>query len=122
MSDVKVPAHLTDFVDVLGEELAIDFLLCFGGAGLYLPSKFPRDGHMLVDLVGREKSIELGTKMGSGYIKVPTAKPYIIQFLFAKGATISDICRKLHMTEPAVRRHLAPEVRQARQLSLFSNT
>lgn len=114
----KIPANLIQFVDVLGPELTVKFLLGFGGASLYLPNEYPRAGSMLFELVGREKAIELGQKIGSGYIKVPVAKRFIAQYYFAQGDSLSAICRKLHLTEPTIRGYISANDREERQLSL----
>lgn len=115
MSDVELPENLKPYVEVLGAELAVEFFLTFGGAGLYLPTRCPRKTGALVDLVGAEKAIALGLKMGFGEVEVPTAKPFIIQYLFSVDWKINDICRTVHMSRPGVRFHLSPEVRARRK-------
>lgn len=118
---LKVPAHLDKYVKILGTDLAVEFFLTFGGAGLYLPKERSRDDSALAKVVGKDLALALGKDLGDA-VKIPTAKPFIIQYLFAKGMTISDICRKMHLTEPAVRRHIPSADRKERQLELSFKT
>lgn len=115
---LHIPANISPFVEVFGTDLTVKFLLKFGGTGMYLPDSFPREGGMFCDLVGREKAIELGQKMGGGLIEVPVSKRFIAQYYYAQGDTIADICRRLHLTRPTVRGYISANDRNTRQLTL----
>ena len=124
MTDIRTPAHIEPFVRVLGPDLAVEFLLTFGGAELYLAPR-PQRRSRLVGLVGMDKATELGRVADRLPARIPTAKPWIILMLKARGQPVAEIARTLHMSNVAVRRHLraggvGPDLdTDKRQLSLF---
>jgi hypothetical protein len=95
-------------VDVLGVDLAIDFLLTFGGAELYL-SRNPRQSR-LTELVGVEKAGELAVVAAANRMhpRIPVARDWLARALSAKGLPVAEIARRLHTTDVSVRRYLAP--------------
>ncbi|MGY5789073.1 hypothetical protein ACXHXM_02080 len=113
----KVPAHLQPYVFVLGEELAIQFFLQFGGAQIYLSDR-PQSGSGPAQLIGVDNVKALARKLGSGHIfRVPLAKEWTASRLFAKGWKIQAIAREVRATDVTVRKWLTP--RDQRQLTLF---
>ena len=96
------PAHVDPFVVVLGVDLAIEFLLCFGGAELYLTAN-PKGRSALVELVGMEKAAALATAAEFLPKRIPLAKPWIAAVLKSKGLPVAQIARKLHASDVAVR-------------------
>lgn len=120
---IQPPAHAAPWVDVLGEELAVEVFLALGGSVVNLAYK-PRSSD-LVEIVGVEMAASLGRRLGSGNIKVPIPKPYIAQVLFFHGANQQEIARRLHEDVATVGRQLkaTPGGRRrspdTRQIELF---
>lgn len=119
---VRVPAHVQPYVDALGEDLALTFLLHFGGADLYIPSR-PTGRSELVDVVGMAGAEALYQVRDRLQFRVPVAKPWIARVLHQRGLPKSKIARKMHVTVTSVTRYLqdagprsAPD---PEQMSLF---
>lgn len=98
------PAHIETYVDILGVEGTVDFLLTFGGAELAL-STDPARGR-LARHVGRERAAQLAAHAGHLPRRVPLAKPWIAQVLRSQGLPVSQIARRLHVSDVAVRGYL----------------
>lgn len=118
----KIPAHVQRFVDVLGVDLTVKFLLELGGSPIYLPENTTHsttlNGHdcsLLVNTVGREMALALGKEFGRGLIEVPLAKPFVANHLFRAGAEILEIARLLHVSAVSVRRWVPASVRSAKK-------
>lgn len=100
------PAHVYPYVEVLGTDLAIEFLLTFGGAELYMASA-PKGRSRLVQLVGPGKAAELARAAGHLPRRVPTAKPWIAATWHARGLPVAEIARRLHVSDVSVRNWLS---------------
>ena len=118
----RPPAHVQPYVDALGPETAMAFLLHFGGADLYIPAK-PTGRSELVKVIGMEGAQALFQIRDRLQYRVPTAKPWLAQMLKEKGLSKADIARKMHATVPTVTKWLqstgprsAPD---PNQMSLF---
>lgn len=107
-SGVRPTAQVEPFVRVLGEQLAIEFLLTFGGAELHL-SERPTGTSEITKLVGRDNAISLASACVGLSRRCPTAKPYIAKVLYAQNHSKSAIARKLHCSDVTVRRWLKSE-------------
>ena len=114
---LKVPAHLQGYVDVLGIDGAVDFLLTFGGGYAYL-SLAPAQNSPVASVIGQDKTAQLARRIGDGSFRVPTGKPFIARVLSAKGEGPTAIARRLHVSDVAVRNWLGKA--DDGQLSLFS--
>lgn len=101
----KPPAQIEPYVRVLGVEGAVEFLLTFGGAELYI-TETPKSRSRLVALVGREKAIELARAAEFLPRRVPVAKPWLAAVHRCWGLPIAEIARKLHVTDVTVRNYL----------------
>jgi hypothetical protein len=114
---LKVPAHLQGYVDVLGIDGAVEFLLAFGGGYAYL-SLSPTEDSPVARVIGQDKTAQLARRVGDGSLRVPTGKPFIAAALRAKGEGATAIARRLHVSDVAVRRWVGA-MDDGNQLSLF---
>ena len=124
----RVPAQLQAYVDVLGIDGTVAFLLEFGGAEIYLTTA-PKSRSRVVKLVGREKAIALARLQDRLQARVPLVKPWIAAVMFARGLSKAEIARRLHVTDVTVRNWLKAGGRDGKsprapgqgpeQLSLF---
>jgi hypothetical protein len=114
---VVVPANIEPFVRVLGVELAITFLLEFGGAELYL-AKRPQERGRLTQLVGPVKASALAEAAEFLPKRIPLAKAWIARTLLTEGHSVADIARRLRVSDVTVRGFTAVE-REERQLKLL---
>lgn len=126
---VRPTAQVETFVRILGQDLAVEFLLTFGGAELYL-SPNPRANSELAKLVGVDLAKELYEASERLPRRIPTARPWIAKVLAAKQTedgqklySKSAIARKLHVSDVTVRKWLKGEgaspADDSRQLPLF---
>ncbi len=113
---MDAPANVSRFIDVLGEDLTLDFLLKFGGTPVYLAIT-PRPNSPVVECVGYDKASKLGRSLGPGAVQIPTAKPWMAVKLKEKGFTGIAIARLLHTDSRTIRRWLNGG--DKRQLDLF---
>lgn len=115
---MNAPAHLQIFVEALGEEKAVEFLLAFGGARLHIPVK-PTPRSELVTVLGEEAATALAKRRDSIPAEIPTGKKWIAQRLHAAGLSQMKIARRLHVTRATVHRYISPDTAQSSQPSLF---
>ena len=115
----KVPANLEPYINVLGVDGAVEFFLTFGGAELYIPAD-PKGASEVVEAIGIEKARALAAQATAMKARVPTAKRWIAQVLYAKDLPVSKIARRLHVTDVTVRKYVRGEYSQnSQQLDLF---
>lgn len=100
------PANIEPYVDVLGEIGAAQLFLKLGGSRINLPMAYTQAESLLVNIVGSEKALALGKRIGWGYIKVPIASRWIAEILYRNGASVADIARKVRCDESTVHRWL----------------
>jgi hypothetical protein len=106
MTDAPKPtAQVAPFVETFGHDLAVDFLLEFGGAPLQLSRK-PGTKSQLVQLVGRDAAKALTDLLGAGRIDVPSAKPWLSHALKSNDLSTYEIARTLHTSAVTVRKWL----------------
>ncbi|MBO0346022.1 helix-turn-helix domain-containing protein [Roseibium sp. CAU 1637] len=110
------PAHIEAYVEILGEDLAVEFFLAFGGTELYFGNSPSRS--MIVKLTGAEKMVMLTERLGVGFIRIPIPKPWIAAVLIERGLNKAEIARKLHVDQTTVRRWFARKANR-NQLSFF---
>lgn len=101
----KPPAHLAPYVDALGYERAIEFLLVFGGARLYIPEN-PQDGSELVNVIGVSGVKHLAEVRHVLQPEVPLGTPWLARCFRARGMSQAFIARRLRRTECTIRRYL----------------
>lgn len=103
----RPPAHVAPYVAALGADKAADFLMKFGGAGIYLPEHRPSLHSEWAKFVGADLAEKLISEMGGGEIKVPTAKKWLAAyFRVGRGLKVAEIARTLHVSEWSVRQYL----------------
>lgn len=111
-----VPAHLRVFVDVLGADQAVAFLLKFGGGVSYF-SESPQERSPIASFAGVDNARALARALGSGSVRIPTGKPFIARYYRDMGWKVTAIARQLHVTDVTVRSML--RTADSRQLALF---
>ncbi|MFD1342903.1 helix-turn-helix domain-containing protein [Litorisediminicola beolgyonensis] len=102
----RIPANIAPFVDVLGVDATVGFLLEFGGAELYFP-KAPKRRGRVARLVGIEKARQLAAMSERLPARIPLAKPWLAQVLRSQGLPKSEIARRLRVSDVTVRAYLA---------------
>ncbi len=102
----RPPAQVEPYVRVLGADLAVEFLLTFGGAELTL-SKDPKGKGRLERLVGYERAKALADLDHQLQRRVPIGNPWIATYLAWKGHSVAEIARRLRVTDVTVRSYLS---------------
>ena len=95
-------AQVEPYVEVFGFDLAIAFLLQFGGANMMV-SKNPRGRSQLEALVGYDKAKALSNIDHKLQRRVPLAKAWLAKCLKVRGLSVSAIARTLRVTDISVR-------------------
>lgn len=106
MSHPIPPTQIEPYVRVLGVDMALTFLMTFGGAEL-IYWREPRRSR-LVEVVGMEAARALAEEDARTGLprRVPLAKPWCAQVLKVKGLPVAEIARRMHASDVAVRRWL----------------
>ena len=117
------PAHLDAYIEVLGPELAIRFLIEFGGAPMYFPND-PAGRSAAEQMIGAQRLRNLGARMMAQKTEIPMPRNWLIRALHAEGRSVSQISRILKTTSSNVKRSLReakqrPAPFDPIQLSLF---
>lgn len=120
VSNVPVPAHLRIYVETLGEEDAVAFLLAFGGGRLNIGAQVQTNNPIAEEL-GPEIARKLAAVSDRLPADIPLGKAWIARVLKSRGLSNAKIARKLHQTEATVRRHLneVHDPNDLKQLKLF---
>ncbi|MBP0483961.1 hypothetical protein J5474_15885 [Sagittula sp. M10.9X] len=105
MAYPRHPAHLDAYVEVLGYETAISFLVMFGGCQLYFPTD-PAGRSAAEALIGADRLKRLGAMMRDPKTEIPMPKTWLIRALRAEGYSVAQICRALKTTTTNVKRTL----------------
>ncbi|WP_423206712.1 helix-turn-helix domain-containing protein [Paracoccus yeei] len=107
-------AQIAPFVQVLGLDEAVRFILAFGGAELYI-GKNPRDTNELVQMFGRE-AVEALANLATLPRRIPLAKPWLAAHFRARGLPIAQIARTLRISDVSVRAYLRQEAENRERL------
>ena len=102
--DIPVPANLSDYVDILGIELAVNFFLHFGGAQMYIPAN-PKGRSEMEAFVGTTSACALGKRLG-GIQSIPLAKRWSARVMHARDISTAETARRLRVTESTVRAYI----------------
>ncbi|MFN3721883.1 MAG: helix-turn-helix domain-containing protein [Paracoccaceae bacterium] len=101
----KPTAQVEPYVDAMGAELAVTFLLAFGGAELAIPdAPTGRTAHEL--LIGPDAAARLCAVKDRLQRRVPLAKAWLAAMLAWQGHSTAHIARTLRVSDTSVRRLL----------------
>ena len=98
-------AQVAPYVEALGAETAVQFLLAFGGAELYL-AEDPKGRAAHERLIGPEKAQALAAISHRLQKRVPLAKRWLAAVLHWQGHSAAHIARTLRVSDVSVRRWL----------------
>lgn len=121
---VQPTAQVAPYVEALGVDLAVEFLLSFGGAEIYLAVS-PKSRSRVAQMVGHDNAEALAAKSDRMQRRVPLANQWIAKVLKSRGLSNADIARRMRTTDVTVRSWLkqpdaAGHIREdPDQLSLF---
>lgn len=101
-------AQVAAYVDALGAETAVTFLLTYGGADLYI-SDDPKGRSSHERLVGYDKAKALAAVAHRLPKRVPLAKKWLAQMLNWQGLSTAMIARTLRSSDVSVRKWLKPD-------------
>ena len=99
-------AQVAPYVEALGPELAVLFILEFGGAEIYLAAE-PQGRSSVEKFVGQDRAKALATHPGMQMIqRVPLARQWLILMLSWQGYPHAQIARKVRCSDTTVRRYV----------------
>lgn len=102
----KPTAQVAPYVQALGSETAVLFLLAYGGAELYIAAD-PKGRSSHEAFLGQDKARALAGVVHLLQKRVPLAKRWLVQMLVWQGHSIADAARKVRATDVTVSRWLA---------------
>jgi len=97
-------AQVQPYVDVLGEALAIEFLLNFGGSEVMLACD-PKGRGMVERCIGQRHVAALAQVLPMIH-RVPLSNPWLAKCLYAQGLSIAAIARHLRVSDVTIRRYI----------------
>lgn len=98
-------AQVEPYVQALGPELAVTFLLTFGGAEMVVP-EVPNGRSAHEKVIGPEAAVRLSAVRHRLQRRVPLAKAWLAAMLDWQGHSQAQIARTLRTTDISVRRIL----------------
>lgn len=98
----RPPAHVAPYVEALGHDLAVEFLLRFGGGELPIPEAPTLRGR-LVAALGPEAAARLAAVRDRLPRRVPVASPWLARALAAQGLPVAEIARHVRASDVTVR-------------------
>ncbi|WP_323005437.1 helix-turn-helix domain-containing protein [Pseudorhodobacter sp.] len=98
----KPTAQVAVYVEILGVDLAVTFLLAFGGAELHLAQN-PKGKGQVEAVIGLDNARALAAQDHRLQRRVPLAKKWLAQMLDWQGHSIAHIARTLRTTDVSVR-------------------
>lgn len=105
----KPTAQVAPYVECLGPELAVTFLLAYGGGELYL-ARDPKGRSAVEELVGVAgvRAMSAHHRIGER-VRPPLAKRWLAAVLRWQGNSVSHIARTLRVSETSVYKWLSEE-------------
>lgn len=102
----KPTAQVAPYVECLGPDLAVRFLLTFGGAELYLATD-PKGRSSAESVVGAEGVARMADHYRIGQrARVPLARAWLAAMLHWQGHSTAEIARTIRASDVSVRRWL----------------
>ena len=98
----KPTAQVEPYVEACGFDMAITFLLQFGGAELYV-AKDPKGRSQFEAVVGPDRAKALAALDHRLQPRVPLAKRWLATFLAVRGQSTAEIARTLRVSDTSVR-------------------
>ena len=99
-------AQVAPYVEVLGAELAVTFLMTYGGAELYLANDPKgRASHEVMLGYDKAKALAAHPALGQRH-RVPLAKRWLAAMLQWQGNSTAGIARQLRVSDVSARRWL----------------
>lgn len=105
----RPPAHVAAYVEALGVETAVRFLLHFGGAELYIAAD-PKGNSEVAAVLGMDAARALSALAARAHLarRVPNAKPWLARYMkVTEGLSHAKIARRLHASDVSIRRWIA---------------
>ena len=106
-----IQKHLRPWVEILGIDAFAKVMLEQGGTIANIPVERLATGDhesRLVKLVGAENAMRIGAEFGSGNLRIPFSRHFLVRYLKAQGMSGQDIARTVHCDGSTVRRILRP--------------
>lgn len=98
----RPPAHVAPYVEILGVDDAIAFLLNFGGSERHV-ARDPARRADIEAVIGHDKAEALAAAAPRLPRRHPLAKPWMAKVFRTKGLSVDAIARKLRGSNVAVR-------------------
>jgi len=98
-------AQVEPYVKALGAELAVTFLLHYGGAELYIRKSKTAEA-AYADLIGEDGARALAEHADMMQRRVPLAKAWLTAMLDWQGYSATEIARRLRISDITVRGYL----------------
>ena len=102
----RPPAQVAPFVEALGPELAMAFILRFGGSEVYLP-KNPTEANALVAVIGTEGTRALHELGQTGWLprRIPLANRWLAAMMAWQGHSVTEIAWTLRVSDVRIREY-----------------
>jgi hypothetical protein len=104
----RTPADLEPIVEALGQEVAVRFLMRFGGAELRLPDR-PRGKSQVEAEIGFDAYLRLCEQRDRIQKRIPLGRRWIAKIMRSEGASVAEIARRIGTTDVTVRKWLKPQ-------------
>lgn len=101
----KPTAQVEAYVEAMGPDLAVTFLLVFGGAEMSVPDS-PSGCSAHEAVIGTEAAARMSVLSHRLQKRVPLAKNWLAAMLHWQGHSIASIARTLRTTDVSVRKML----------------
>ncbi len=99
----RTTAQVAPYVECLGHELAVRFLLDYGGAEIYLAAD-PKGRSSAEALVGAEAVARMADHYQLGQrVRVPLARKWLAQMLHWQGHSTAEVARTIRASDVSVR-------------------
>jgi DNA-directed RNA polymerase specialized sigma24 family protein len=104
----RASAQVAPVVECLGAELAVQFLLRCGGAGLYISRNAGADSAVAA-LVGHDAMARMADhpRIGAHIARVPLARRWLALTLHWQGHSIAQTARMLRISDVTVRGYIS---------------